>query len=58
MGFMDIKGLCSSFHQVLAMDENLDTSSLETDEEDGEEAWDFVFDCGVGLGDDLDDVEK
>ena len=37
MGFMDIKGLCSSFHQVLAMDENLDTSSLETDEEDGEE---------------------
>ena len=53
MGFMDIKGLCSSFHQVLAMDENLDTSSLETDEEDGE---DFVFDCGVGGN--LDDVEK
>ena len=31
MGFMDMSGFCSTFHHVLAMDENLDTSSLETE---------------------------
>ena len=33
IGFIDMRGLCSTFHHVLAIDENLDTSSLETDDE-------------------------
>ena len=32
MGFMEIRGLCSTFHQVLAMEENFDTSSLDTED--------------------------
>jgi hypothetical protein len=31
IGFIDISGLWSTFHHVLAMDENFDTSSSETE---------------------------
>jgi len=37
MGFMEMRGLCSTFHHVLAMDENLDTSSLDTEDEDDDD---------------------
>ena len=34
VGFIDIRGLRSGSHHVDAMEENLDTSSLDTDDDD------------------------
>jgi hypothetical protein len=59
IGFIDMRGLCSTFHHVLAMDENLDTSSLETEDEvapiEGEVVWGGV---GIDFEGCSDDVEN
>jgi len=52
IGFIDMRGLCSTFHQVLAMDENFNTSSSDT-----EFLWvKLLLDGGSGGG--VEDVDR